>query len=72
MQARRLIKNARMKEMKLGDRVILRLHGEPDYFWYKGTVIDPGREWVQLDNYPAGDFIADENNICEWHPIADL
>lgn len=52
-----------MSEMREGERVEVRLHG--DDTWHVGTVLDrPRKMWVKLDS----GAIADEGNIVEWRP----
>ncbi len=60
-------------EMKQGQRVRLRMAGEPDDLWHIGTVTKAKNLEVQLDKLFGPDVIetgfADHNDIVEWQDI---
>lgn len=62
-----------LMDMKKGQRVRLRMAGEPADFWHTGTVTKAKNLEVHLDKLFGPDVIetgfADHNDIVEWQDI---
>jgi hypothetical protein len=56
-------------DFKLGDRVKIQMSGDEEY--YTGIIIDSGKTWVELEDYPEGQHIADETNIVSIELIKE-
>ena len=56
-------------EMRRSQRVeVLLRHGDPNVY-YQGTVLDPRRQLVQLDDNPHGLEVVEKADIADWRPV---